>query len=97
MAQQMMNRSPNVTGNSRTGNSNHTHLERPQSASSELELISNKAKLGQGITKTIAWETSTDVQHDAWSNVSESESCRTGDFRPGSVAQVRSNIPHCGS
>jgi hypothetical protein len=97
MAQQMMNRSPNVTGNSRTGNSNHTHLERLQSASSELELTSNKAKLGQGITKTMAWETSNDAQQDAWSNVSGSESCRTGDFRPASVAQVRSNISHSGS
>jgi hypothetical protein len=59
MAQQIINRPTIGTDNSRTGNSNSTRVQRPQSSSSEVELTSNKAGLGKGITKTIAWETST--------------------------------------
>lgn len=62
MAQQMLNRSVNSTDDSRSGNSNSTRVERLQSSSSEDELTSNKAGLGQGITRTIAWETSTAAQ-----------------------------------
>lgn len=73
MAQQMVNRSPGDTGFSNTGASTHNRPERPQSSSSEVELTNNKADVGQGIVKTIKWETSTDLQPDTSSNNSNIE------------------------
>lgn len=84
IAQQMLSRSPNATGNS-----NHTHPERPQSSSSEVELTSTKAGHGQGITKTMAWEMIMDAQQDGWSNVSEQESWSQRNLGQVKVASVR--------
>lgn len=94
MAQQILNRSANGTENSRTGNSNATHLERPQSSSSEVELTSNKAGLEQGITKTMAWETSTAAHQDNWSNTSEHERMSQDEFRSANMASVKSQASH---
>jgi hypothetical protein len=94
MAQQILNRSANGTENSRTGNSNATHLERPQSSSSEVELTSNKAGLKQGITKTMAWETSTAAHQDNWSNTSEHERMSQDEFRSANMASVKSQASH---
>ena len=92
MAQQMLNRSANGTDNSRTRNSNATRLERPQSSSSEVELTSSKAGLEQGITKTMAWETSTVAHQDTWSNVSDQERISQDEFRSANTASVEGKV-----
>lgn len=92
MAQQILNRSANGTDNSRTGNSNATRLERPQSSSSEVELTSSKAGLEQGITKTMAWETSTAAHQDSWSNASDQERVSQDEFRSANTASVEGKV-----
>jgi hypothetical protein len=94
MAQQILNRSVNGTENSRTGNSNAHHLERSQSSSLEVELMSNKAGLERGITKTIARETSTAAYQDSWSNTSEHEWTSQDEFRSANMTSVESKVSH---
>jgi len=94
MAQQILNRPVDGTNNSRTGNSNVIRSERPQSSSSEIELTSDKARPGQGITKTLAWETSTAVHQDDWSNGSGQERYSQEVFRSGNVVSVESKPSH---
>ena len=74
MAQQIVHyRSASNTGKSRTADSNPNIPACPASSSSEIELTKNQAGFGQGITKTMAWETSTGAPQDTWSHVSEQE------------------------
>lgn len=94
MAQQMVTRSLERTGQSRTGYSSYTQPERPHSSSSKSELTGNKAGLDQGITKTTAWETSTEVQQDAWSNVSEQETHSQAELQPANVVSAKSKAWH---
>lgn len=95
MGQQIIhNRSASGTGKSRTASSNPNLPERPPSSSSEIELTKNQGGLGQGITKTMAWETSTDVPQDTWSNASEQEGRSNVDFQPGTVALARTQVSH---
>lgn len=95
MAQQIVHhRSASNTGKSRTANSNLSPPERPASSSSEIELTKNKAGLGHGITKTMAWETVTDAPQDTWSNASEQEGRSNAEFQPANIAPVRSQISH---
>jgi hypothetical protein len=92
MTQQLVNRTPSGTANSRSayGSQSHAQLERPQSSSSKVEPTQNKADLGQGITKTTAWKTSTDTQ-DAWSKNSGGEGQFPGtDFQATNVASAQS-------
>jgi hypothetical protein len=96
MTQQLVNRTPSGTANSRSayGSQSHTQLERPQSSSSKVELTQNKAGLDQSITKTTAWKTSTDTQ-DAWSNNSGLEDHFPGtDFQATNVASAQSEGLH---
>lgn len=102
MGQQIMGRSQSGTGNSRsghtrTGHSSHIQSARPQSSSSEVELTSNKAGLGQGITKTIAWETSTYAQQDGWSSVSEQENHSQTGFQSANRVQARGSALYPGT
>lgn len=94
MAQQILNRPANGTDNSRNGNCNSTHLDRPHSSSSEIELTSNKAGLGQGITKTVAWETITAAHQDTWSDLSERERFSQEDSRFTNVVSVQIKASH---